>query len=1181
MDDKRNRYCEKCDLTTSTPRGLNIHKGKVHGKLRKEIKPKKLKMKKEKELKLKKLKIKELGIVNWKNLYKQYKKKQSESAKFNQFFKYAPTHPQIDFKKFDQKFRDNPVHIKNKVKEKIFCPNLDTTSFWTYVVKLFKMDLKKYSKQTRINLELFNLENTQVENFSKNVLNYRQIIDVLYQKIVSLFDLETNGEKKNEDEEIHINEVVDRLTMIKLRLELILDASLAVNFYESNRMVQSAEKITNDKRMTFEEKKVKVTEIFTYVSMVFDTIESINCNFIPEYKQILEYIKCESSKQKQAIQMCLQLIDSQIFLTPKKKIQEQVETQKTDMVNDEYIETSIPKENENELITMVPTEKNLEKNFEIVNLDDNCDESDQNDGFENDTIDDNLLSESSKQDKLPLNLACLYGKEWLNDEVATIYLQLINRYNPCILIYDTTFMSTLTKFGFDKFKKFHKKEDPLNKEGIIIPVHEPLHWYLIFFNLKTWELSAIDPYNFPLSSEEKRQVELEERKKKRLKTLQTLRDGYIFPLFESKYQIVPQLSLKVNIPPDIPAQNDGFNCGIYMLAFSKAILLGKKFDFSSEDIQNFRQVIIQEITTGKPTRKIKQEELFEEDIVEAQHEYVSIEKEHQEKVDCYPRGCDQLDCAHLFDHKKMKQENHSTAIFIEKEEIFKEAFVEEKPEPDFNQRFVIQIIKTKKDRVDEEMSEEKFEQLHDLDAVSENDFVQSYDDTNQDASTKVLDSIDGTSTVSNVEVEESKKKPQCEKCSLIVNTKSQLEIHDQLKHTDVVNYTCEKCEFQCNTKTKLEEHHHKIHTMEEIPQLSITETHKSIEFVCSQCEKQLSTQEELQEHIAKHDALFFKNVSKENESEKTFEQIDDLDQVCKEDLVQAITYDDILYDNKLIINEEAEDDDLHFDQKGHSIEQFHDDTVRKRLKERAIEEEIQQILDDANSDIVTPPFSPYQSDKTKEFISTSSQQKSKKIQIEKKRKLEENVADVNFQFSKCFKKSDHNNGMETEDFVSNTVQPIQDDINNPVPVVNNLIQYPQIKIFGDQKMFFYLDQGQYNKLSKAQQQKISDEFEGKVSYKGKALNRRRNFKTGPAKSIEFLEYYKTYIKNDTVRFHVHVNFKKGDIQTKQHEQAIFVENSLFRPENILKQNNETYPKYQMKFQNITIDQFKCFINIFK
>ena len=86
------------------------------------------------------------------------------------------------------------------------------------------MDLKKYSKQTRINLELFNLENTQVENFSKNVQNYRQIIDVLYQKIVSLFDLETNGEKKNEDEEIHINEVVDRLTMIKLRLELILDA---------------------------------------------------------------------------------------------------------------------------------------------------------------------------------------------------------------------------------------------------------------------------------------------------------------------------------------------------------------------------------------------------------------------------------------------------------------------------------------------------------------------------------------------------------------------------------------------------------------------------------------------------------------------------------------------------------------------------------------------------------------------------------------------------------------------------------------------------------------------------------------------------------------------------------------------------------------------------------------------
>ena len=1243
--DREKSCCEKCQFVSKSPHGLTIHMGRVHGKLGKQNKPTKLKMNEEKELIVKKLKIKERLRVNWKNVFTQYKKKQSKSAKFIYLFKYPPEDPEVDFKNFDQNLRDYPAYQK-KVKEMIFSPKNDITSFWTSVMILFRKDLTKYSKNRNINLELFNLENTEVENYTKNVQSYRQITDVCYEKIVSLFDLKINDEKKNEEEEMNRNQVVEKLSMLKLQLEMILDISLAVKFYQSNTFVKRADKITNDKEKPFAEKKDKVTKIFNYLSFVIHTVDNINIKYVQEYESILVTIKSLLSKQKEAIQMFLHLIDSEIILTRTKKIQEQVETQKTDIVNDEDMEILIPKQPESEVITihrteynledsieMVTledncnesenkkqtqsevitidrTEKNLEKSIEMVTLEDNSNESDQNDGFENDTIDDNLLLESTKQDKITLDLSCLYGTGWLKDDVAQKYLQMCNTYNQKILIYDTLFIQSLQNYGFDKFTRFNIKEDPLNKEGLLIPVHEPKHWYLIFFNNKTFELFCFDPFNFPTKTKEERKVKLEETFKKRMKILETVRDCYLLPLFESVWHFSPDISLKVLIPPNLPEQNDCHNCGIFMLAFAKATLLGKKFDFSSEDIENFRQVIIDEITNGKPTRKIKQDEASDEDTVEAQNQH---------------------------------QENNSTAICIEKEEKIKEASVEEKPQNDFSGKTI-----AKKDPKMEENEETRLMLIRAISSSSKHGinltpgklnpglgncafesvlynineracFEEKYESSADyyrriwmtDMEEKMLENPDWNCGYSEKEIKigfsEVKISGVYErglfgdlilpgiavgvhKMILIFNThpdsphdpisvihpesfggyvdsnipivlaynlehfesmhpvsdedvtatqnlaQSYLDGSYKFSHADipslihVVSLEDEKDMFNIGKDVN-------IHTVQEIQEVSITETPKSIEF---------------------------ENVSKENESKKTFEQLGDLDQLRKEDLVQEI-YDDIF--NKLIINEEADNDDLHVDQNGHCIEQFHDDTVPKGFKERDIEEAIKEIVDDDNSDIVTPPPTPYQSDK--------------QIQIEKKRKLEENVADENSNPISKFLKLDKNDGMETEDFVSNRGQPSQDDINNPLLVDNNLIQYPRIKIFGDQKMLFYLDLDQYKTLSKNQQQKISDKFEGKVSYKGKALNRRRNFKADPALSMEFLEHYQTYIKNETVIFHVHVNFKIGDIQSEQHEQSIFVENSLFRPENINKKNNETYPKHQMKFQNVTIKQFERFLNIFK
>ena len=114
--DREKSCCEKCQFVSKSPRGLTIHMGRVHRKLGKQNKPTKLKMNEEKELIVEKLKIKERLRVNWKNVFTQYKKKQSKSAKFIYLFKYPPEDPEVDFKNFDQNLRDYPAYQKKVLK---------------------------------------------------------------------------------------------------------------------------------------------------------------------------------------------------------------------------------------------------------------------------------------------------------------------------------------------------------------------------------------------------------------------------------------------------------------------------------------------------------------------------------------------------------------------------------------------------------------------------------------------------------------------------------------------------------------------------------------------------------------------------------------------------------------------------------------------------------------------------------------------------------------------------------------------------------------------------------------------------------------------------------------------------------------------------------------------------------
>ena len=87
-----------------------------------------------------------------------------------------------------------------------------------------------------------------------------------------------------------------------------------------------------------------------------------------------------------------------------------------------------------------------------------------------------------------------------------------------------------------------------------------------------------------------------------------MRENYFKPLFKKYKKQCGEISIIVKLPPAIPAQNNGYDCGVFLLAFAKQILFRRNFDFCNDDMIFFRDTIQSElesdeiVLTAEPTR---------------------------------------------------------------------------------------------------------------------------------------------------------------------------------------------------------------------------------------------------------------------------------------------------------------------------------------------------------------------------------------------------------------------------------------------------------------------------------------------------------------------------------------------------------------------------------------------------
>ena len=197
----------------------------------------------------------------------------------------------------------------------------------------------------------------------------------------------------------------------------------------------------------------------------------------------------------------------------------------------------------------------------------------------------------------PFNLSFVNTPNWLNDEVINNYLQLLNKENQNIFMFTTFFFTAFLRKGFNGVCNYYRKYDILSYRMIFIPVHHSNHWFLITFDGKY--LISLDPYNYPESNGLKKKHLLEGNRKYHEHILMDLKDHYFKPLYSLYKKQWTDLQIKVQMPPDIPAQNNSFDCGVFLLMFAKYLVFRKEFDFTNDDMRRMRDEIRNELTATK------------------------------------------------------------------------------------------------------------------------------------------------------------------------------------------------------------------------------------------------------------------------------------------------------------------------------------------------------------------------------------------------------------------------------------------------------------------------------------------------------------------------------------------------------------------------------------------------------
>ncbi|KAJ5242691.1 uncharacterized protein N7469_001018 [Penicillium citrinum] len=203
----------------------------------------------------------------------------------------------------------------------------------------------------------------------------------------------------------------------------------------------------------------------------------------------------------------------------------------------------------------------------------------------------------SGDDLYPRDIAtCLKTLSWLNDEIINSYLTLLVQYlrqttgntgteRPRFHAFTTFFYTTLRDKGYAGVRRWANRakiggEGLLDVDTVFIPVHESAHWTLLVVRPADRTIEYFDSLD-RMGRNGSRQV----------KNIKEWMRGELGAKYDDdEWRVLPAISSQ---------QDNGSDCGVFLLTNAKAIALGiEPTAFGASDTQMLRSKIVAELMNG-------------------------------------------------------------------------------------------------------------------------------------------------------------------------------------------------------------------------------------------------------------------------------------------------------------------------------------------------------------------------------------------------------------------------------------------------------------------------------------------------------------------------------------------------------------------------------------------------------
>ncbi|NWZ89079.1 SENP2 protease, partial [Nesospiza acunhae] len=196
-----------------------------------------------------------------------------------------------------------------------------------------------------------------------------------------------------------------------------------------------------------------------------------------------------------------------------------------------------------------------------------------------------ILSRAFKLTVTREDICTLQPLGWLNDRIMNFYMGLLVERSkkegyPAVYAFNTFFYSKLSSTSHKGVKKWTKGVDIFEHDVILVPIHLRIHWTLLVVDLREKTIKYFDSLGRKgdhICKTVLKYLEEESREKRNIE------------LTASEW------TLHSMGTEEIPQQNNGNDCGVFVCKFADFISRDKPIIFTPEHMPYFRRKMVWEI----------------------------------------------------------------------------------------------------------------------------------------------------------------------------------------------------------------------------------------------------------------------------------------------------------------------------------------------------------------------------------------------------------------------------------------------------------------------------------------------------------------------------------------------------------------------------------------------------------